>query len=60
MASPTKTKIPKVTQYVRNVGKSVAFASINVIGNQMPGVKGFIQDNDEVFREAYGAIKNYR
>ena len=60
MASPTNVKIPKVTQYVRNVGKSVAFASINVIGNQMPGVKGFIEDNDEIFREAYHSVKNYK
>ena len=60
MASPTNVKIPKVTQYVRNVGKSVAFASINVIGNQMPGVKGFIEDNDEIFREAYHSAKNYK
>lgn len=60
MASPTNVKIPKVTQYVRNVGRSVAFASIGVIGNQMPGVKGFIEDNDEVFRDVYHSVKNYK
>ena len=41
----SSTKLPKVTQYVRNVGKSVAFASINAIKDNTPGIRDFMDDN---------------
>ena len=59
MASPT-VKLPKVTQYVRNVGRSVAFASINAVKENMEGIKGFAEDNEDVFVEIYSGAKNYR
>ena len=56
----SKIRLPKVTQYVRNVGKSVAFASINAVKSNMEGIKGFAEDNEDVFVEIYSGAKNYR
>ena len=52
--------LPKVTQYVKNVGKSVAFATINGISDNLDGIKSFADDNKEVFTEMYASVKNYR
>lgn len=60
MPGSTRTRLPKVTQYVRNVGKSVAFASINAVKDNMEGIKGFTEDNHDVFVEMYSSAKNYR
>lgn len=60
MASPTNIKLPKVAQYAKNVGKSVAFASINSVKGNMPGMKDFLDENNEIFRDIYGSAKNYR
>lgn len=60
MPGSTRTRLPKVTQYVRNVGKSVAFASINAVKENMEGIKGFTEDNHDVFVEIYSSAKNYR
>lgn len=57
---PTKTRLPKVSQYVKNVGKSVAFASIEGVKSNMPGLVSFSDANREVFRDLYGSAKNYR
>lgn len=56
----THTTLPKVTQYVKNVGKSVAFASVDAIKSNAPGIKGFMEYHDDVFKEAYGSVRNYR
>ena len=56
----SRTKLPKVTQYVKNVGKSIAFASIEGVKDNMPGMKSFSQANKETIRDIYGSIKNYR
>lgn len=53
-------KLPKVSQYVKNVGRSVAFASINGITENASGIKSFVSNNDEIFKEAYSSVKNYR
>lgn len=53
-------RLPKVTQYVRNVGKSIAFASIDAVKNNMEGIKGFAEENHDVFVEIYSSAKNYR
>lgn len=57
---PTATKLPKVSQYVKNVGKSIAFASIEGVKSNMPGMTNFARDNKEVFKDIYGSVKNMR
>lgn len=56
----TSTSLPKVTQYVKNVGKSIAFASVDAVKANAPGIKGFMEYHDDVFKEAYGSVRNYR
>lgn len=45
------TKLPKVTQYVKNVGKSIAFATIENVKSQVPGIKSYVDENDKAFKE---------
>ena len=56
----TNTRLPKVTEYVKNVGKSVAFASIAAVKSQMPGVVDFADANDQIFKDIYGSVKDYK
>lgn len=56
----TKTKLPKVTQYVKNVGKSLAFASIDAIKDNTSGIKEFTDINEDIFKEVYSSVRNYR
>ena len=53
-------KLPKVAQYVKNVGKSVAFMSIDAVKQNSDGISDFLEVNDDVFREVYSSVKNYR
>lgn len=53
-------KIPKIAAYTKNVGKSVAFASINAVKENMPGLKGFAEDNHDVFVSAYSGLKDIK
>lgn len=54
------TRLPKVTQYIKNVGKSVAFASIEVIKENSSGISDFLEANSDIMKEGYASIKNYR
>ena len=53
-------KIPKIASYAKNVGKSVAFMSINAVKENMPGLQGFMSDNNDVFVDIYSGIKDYK
>lgn len=57
---PTATKLPKVSQYVKNVGKSIAFASIEGVKSNMPGMTSFADANKDTFRDIYGSVKNIK
>lgn len=59
MATSTR-RLPKVSQYVRNVGKSVAFASIEAVKSNTPGVRDFMSENDDFFKEIYAGIKDFK
>lgn len=52
--------LPKVTQYVRNVGKSIAFTAIDVVKDNSSGIKDFASTNETVFKEIYSSVKNYK
>lgn len=52
--------LPKVAQYVKNVGKSVAFAAIGSATENTEGIRDFVDDNKEVFAEIYAPIANWR
>ena len=54
------TRLPKVTQYIKNVGKSIAFASIETVKENSSGISSFLDTNDDILKEGYASIKNYR
>ena len=60
MASPLARNLPKVTQYVKNVGQSVKFSTISYLKDTMPDTGSFIETNQELFRDIASGIKNYK
>ncbi len=52
--------LPKVTQYVRNVGKSIAFTTIDIVKDNSNGINEFASANNTVFKEIYSSVKNYK
>lgn len=56
---PTVT-LPKVAQYIKNVGKSVKLASIDYLSDAAPASSDFIETNQELFKEIYSATINYK
>lgn len=60
MAPPLVRKLPKVTEYVRNVGKSVEYATIDYLKGSMEETSSFVENNQELFRDIAAAAKNYK
>ena len=56
----TKRKLPKIANYVKNVGKSLAFASVDVVKDYTPGINEFLETNEETFKKMYAGAKNYK
>ena len=56
---PTVT-LPKVAQYVMNVGKSVKLASIDYFAEASPGISDFLETNSDLFKEIYSSAINYK
>lgn len=50
----------KVQKYLANLGKSVAYSTADVLSEKFTYAKDFKQENQEVFKEAYHSIKDYR
>src|SRR5574344_1547591 len=51
----------KVTEWIRNVGKSVVYATVKeVTTDMMPSVGEFTESNSELFKEVYKDIKDYK
>ena len=53
-------RLPKVTEYIKNMGKSVGYAAIETITEPTENMKDFIDTNDELFKTIYAATRNYR
>lgn len=52
--------LPTVTQYIKNVGKSISYATQDSLTKSTPNVKNFIDTNDELFKVVYSATRNYK
>lgn len=52
--------LPKVANYVKNAGKSLAFAAIDSVSENIEGIKDFADANNDVFKEVYAGARNYR
>ena len=52
--------LPKVTEYVKNLGKSVAYSTVDYFKSSMEDTSDFIESNQELFKDIYSAARNYR
>ena len=52
--------LPKVKEYTKNVMKSIAFASVDAIKQDAPGISDFLSTNNDAFKEAYNAVVDYK
>ena len=60
MATSKRSKLPRVSQYVKNVGKSVVYLSIDAITANTPGINEFMEENNDFFREMYAGAKSIK
>ena len=60
MAPPLVTRLPKVTEYVKNVGKSVQYATVDYFKGSMENTSDFVENNQELFRDIAAAVKDYK
>lgn len=49
-----------VQKYIKNMAKSVAYTTSDVLSTKFEYVKDFKEENQEVFKEVYHSIKDYR
>ena len=52
--------LPKVTEYVKNLGKSVAYSTTDYFSGTMENTSDFIETNQELFKDIYHAAREYR
>ena len=53
-------KLPKVTEYIKNVGKSVGYAAIDSVKEPTENISDFMETNEDLFKVIYSATKNYK
>ena len=53
-------RLGKVASYLKNVGKSVGYATIEVMKGTNPSMAEFADTNRELFKEVYSATVNYK
>ena len=53
-------RLPKVTEYIKNMGKSVGYAAIETITEPTENMKDFVDTNEDIFKTIYAATRNYR
>ena len=49
-----------VQKYIKNMAKSVTYATSDVLSSKFEYVKEFKNENQEVFKEVYSSVKDYR
>lgn len=64
MATNMKTKpLGKVSSYLKNVGKSIGYASVEALKSDngyLHNTADLIDTNKELFKDIYGSVKNYK
>ncbi len=60
MNNTKQVKLPKVAQYVKNVGKSLALISIDSVKDYAPSTTEFIENNDEYIKKSFAYVRNAR
>ena len=49
-----------VVEYIKNVGKSFVYTTVEELGMDMPATKEFMESNEELFKDTYHSIMNLR
>lgn len=49
-----------VVEYIKNVGKSFVYTTVDRLGMDMPATKEFMESNEELFKDTYHSIMNIR
>ena len=57
---PTPITLPKVANYIKNVGKSVSLASIDYLKEIAPNTSEFLETNEDLFKEITSSVVNYK
>ena len=52
--------LPKVASYVKNVGKSVAFSTVDYLKDLAPTSASFVETNQEVFKAVSASVRDYK
>lgn len=52
--------LPKVVSYTKNIAKSVQFSAVDYLKGTAPNAAEFLEDNEELFKQTFSAIKDYR
>lgn len=52
--------LPKVTEYIKNLGKSVAYSTIDYMKETTPKASDFMETNEDLFKEIYAGIKDIK
>lgn len=52
--------LPKVTSYVKNVGRSIAYASVDQIKGTNENISDFLETNEDVFKSVYASVTDMR
>ena len=53
-------RLPKVTEYIKNLGRSVGYATIDIIKEPTENISDFMETNEDLFKVVYSATKNYK
>ena len=59
MPTPVVT-LPKVANYIKNVGKSVKLVAVDYVKEISPNTSEFLETNEDLFKEIYSATRNYK
>ena len=49
-----------VVEYIKNVGKSFVYTTVDRLQSDMPATKEFMESNEELFKDTYHSITNLR
>lgn len=52
--------LPKVTSYVKNVGRSIAYASVDQLKGTNENISDFLETNEDVFKSVYASVTDMR
>ena len=52
--------LPKVAEYVKNLGKSVKFSAVEYMKNTTPNMADFMETNNDLFKETFSVVKDYK